>query len=311
MTGGAAARDFDSSCPFCPGNEAMLPKILKEIPGSEPPGWRVRVVPNKYPAVVNAMTLPSHAEDRADRHGGRSLVGHGHQEVIIETPHHGADLATLSADEVGCIMQVCRTRYADLAARPAIRFATVFRNHGGEAGASLPHPHSQVMATALMPPQCLAAAAWAQAHYDDSGRCATCDHIAGELADGRRALDLTERFVALVPFAAASPFEQWILPRRHQSSFADADDEELMGLGWVLRRAIRRLNAVLDNPPYNYAIESVTMADPRASVAHWRLRLVPDIVRPGGFELASGMRINPSLPEDDAKKLRAANPLPE
>ncbi len=293
---------FDPACPFCPGNERQLPGIIGETPADTPPGWRVRVVPNKYPALrPEAPPAPS---------AGRAAPGFGHHEVIIETGRHDAALATLADADLDAVVRAYRHRYTALMTQPGVKAVLVFRNHGGRAGASLLHPHSQVMAIGMTPPRLAEAAAWARAQFASEGRCVTCDEIARELADGKRIVEATDHFVALVPYAAANPFEQVILPRRHHAAFAETDDAALAELGRLLRRSLHRLRTALDDPPYNFVIESVEADPADAPFLHWGLRIVPILVRPGGFELGSGLPINPSLPEDDAAALRAAADTP-
>lgn len=297
----AARTPFDPSCPFCPGNERLLPGIIEETPRHEPPGWSTRVVPNKYPALCpEAGPVPTHSS------AGPVVAGYGYHEVIIETGQHDADLATLSEPDLSAVARTYRHRYRELAAQPAIRSVLLFRNHGRGGGASLAHPHSQVIASALTAPRLAAASVWARSQYERTGRCVTCEQIELEFRDGRRLIEATARFVLLVPFAAASPFELWLLPKRHQASFAQIDDEELIEFGRLLQRALYRLKSVFDNPPYKYAIESGAAEDANANCTHWHLRIVPDLVTPGGFELGAGLPINPSRPEEDAEVLRAA-----
>jgi len=297
----APAPGFDPSCPFCPGNERLLPGIIEETASEAPPGWRVRVVPNKYPALH-----PGNVLERRCRDGALVVPGYGYHEVVIETGHHDADLAWLSDSDLHAIVRAYRHRYVELKTRPGIKAVVVFRNHGRRAGASLPHPHSQVIATAITPPRLAAMAGWARAHHARRGRCVVCEELARELEAGRRIVEAADHHLVVVPFAPAGPFEQQILPRRHQASFAQSDDDELDELGRLLQRALRRLAATLDDPPYNFAIESGAAEASDARSSHWRLRIVPDVVRPGGFELGAGLPINPSRPEDDAEMLRRA-----
>jgi UDPglucose--hexose-1-phosphate uridylyltransferase len=294
-------RGVDRSCPFCPGNERLLPAIIEEIPADRPPAWRTRVVPNRYPAV-----RPENTPGPAPAEAGPVLPAYGYHEVIIETARHDSDLAALSPGDLNAVVFTYRRRYVELMARPAVEAVLVFRNHGRRSGASLLHPHSQVIATGLTPPRLAAKTAWARSHYARATRCITCEQVELELEDGRRVVEATERFLVIVPFAAASPFEQWILPRRHQASFAQAEDGELIELGQLLQRALCRLKAALDDPPYRYAIESGSAGEADAPYMHWGLRIVPDLVTAGGFELGGGLPINPSRPEDDAEALCSA-----
>jgi len=289
-----------AGCPFCPGNESMLPTIIEETAAREPPGWLTRVVPNKYPA-LSADIPPPEAEA-----GGSGKPGYGIHEVIIETARHDGDLTTLAAPELDAVMRTYRHRFTVLAQRPGIKAALVFRNHGRRAGASLDHPHAQAIALGLVPPLFATIAHRAQAHYEHCGQCLMCACLEHELDQTRRIVEASERFVVLVPYAAARPFELWIVPRRHQASFAEAGDKELSELGQVLQRSLHCLEAAAGAPPYNFAIESLAADHSGAAFLHWRLRIGPETTRPGGFELGSGMSINPSSPEYDAEVLRTA-----
>lgn len=190
-------------------------------------------------------------------------------------------------------------------ARPGIEGVVVFRNHGRRAGASLAHPHSQIVATGITPPRFATLAAWARSVYARHGRCVLCHEVELETADGRRIVEATERFLVFVPFAAVSPFEQWIVPKRHQASFGQSDDLELEEFSQVLQRTLYRLKVTLADPAYRFVIESGMAADADVLCSHWRLRIVPDLAHAGGFELGAGLPINPSLPENDAERLRA------
>lgn len=297
-----AVPPFDPACPFCPGNEHLLPRIIDEMARDEPPGWSTRVVGNKYPALRSGVGQAPPADP-----AGVVKPGYGCHEVIIETGRHDADLVTLSDTELCAILRTYRRRYVALTARPGIKAVIVFRNHGRRAGASLVHPHSQTIAVGMVPPRLSEMTAWARSYYAREGRCATCDELEREIADGSRIVEATERFLVVVPFAAAAPFELWILPRRHQPSFAESDEDELAELGYVLRRVLYRLKLALDDPPYNYAIEAGATEDADTPFMHWRLRIAPDLVTPGGFELSAGLPINPSRPEEDAEILRAVS----
>lgn len=295
-----SAAPFDSACPFCPGNERLLPGIIEEVRSDRVPGWRTRVVSNKYPVL-----RPEHGSAPMGESTGPVRAGYGYHEVIVETARHDADFTTLSDTDLNAVVRTYRQRYVELISRPKVKAVLVFRNRGRGGGASLVHPHSQVIAIGMMPPQLSAAFAWARSYYAGQGRCVTCEELERELADGRRVVEATKHFLVVVPFAAASPFELSILPRRHQASIAQCDDIELAELGRILQRTLRRLNAVLHKPSYNYVIEAGAAEHADAPYSHWRLRIVPDLVTPGGFELGAGLPINPSRPEEDAGILRA------
>jgi UDPglucose--hexose-1-phosphate uridylyltransferase len=292
---------FDPDCPFCPGNEAILPGILEDVAIDRPPGWKVRVVPNKYPA-VHADT----AMGQAARRDGVIMAGYGHHDVVIETPRHDADLASMADDEIETVLSAYHRHFTWLSAQPNIQRVIVFRNYGSTSGASLAHPHAQLVALAMTPPDLQSRAALARSWHDHHGRCILCDEIETERADGRRAIEETDAFTAFVPFAATCPFEVWLLPRRHQTSFAELERGELGEMGRLLRSVLCRLKGLLGDPPYNIALDSAGPAEAGSPHLHWRLRIAPSLTMPGGFELATGMAINPSSPEDDARALRDA-----
>jgi UDPglucose--hexose-1-phosphate uridylyltransferase len=298
---------FDPDCPFCPGNESMLPDIVEERRAGQSPGWRTRVVPNKFPALFC---------DTTHEHRSRGIytiaTGRGCHEVVIETPRHDADLTTLSDEEAAAVIEAYRERYLAHMQHPNIRCVVVFRNRGERAGASLRHPHSQIIATSMVPPAIEARQTWARQQYEDTGRCALCEILSFE-ADRRERLVIEgDHFLAIVPFAAAGPCELRLVPKRHQASFSEIREDEQAELARLLRRILLRLERVLDDPSYNYAIESASKdetgskSNPSAPHLHWYLRILPNLVRPGGFELASGLAVNPSVPEADAERLRNA-----
>jgi UDPglucose--hexose-1-phosphate uridylyltransferase len=183
----------------------------------------------------------------------------------------------------------------------------MFRNYGPTSGASLAHPHTQLVALAMTPPYVRSRDAWARAWQQDHGRCVICDELDLEQKGARRIVAETELFIALVPFAATCPFELWLVPKRHQASFAEIRQRELSDIGPLLRKMLRRLKSLFGDPAYNFVVESAGKSGIGRPDLHWRLRIAPSLTTPGGFELAAGVPINPSNPEDDAKALRSAD----
>ena len=293
---------FDPACPFCPGNEAQLPGIVAETKMQDAPGWRVRVVPNKFPAVQ----IESEAPIADARHQARPAKGL--HEVIIESPWHDVELASMSATELTVVVGVYRERFRVLLDRDESAAAILFRNYGHGAGASLVHPHAQIIALDVVPQRVAAISEWAKRYHSDYGRCPLCEELGVERESGARIVDENAYFVVFVPFAAQHPFELCLVPKRHQSSFTDLDDQEIRSFAGLLGRILTRLNASLGDPPYNFVIESAPKKELAAQYWHWRLRLVPDVVTWGGFELGSGLPINPSSPEDNARLLREIDP---
>ncbi len=295
-----AAPAADPGCPFCPGHEAELPAIVTEIKSPHPPGWLARVVPNKYPVMQPA---PAAAASAPPRH--RIRPSYGLHEVVIESPRHDADLAFMGEAEIAAVAALYRHRFRALMARPKIGAVILFRNRGAAAGASLRHPHAQLVALAMRPPWLRAQAAWARHCGAATGGCVTCAEIDFEGTDGRRIVESTPSFVAFAPFAASRPCEIWLVPRHHQASFAEIEETVTAEFGVLLRNTLRRLAVARDNPSYNFVVDSFD-APRDAAVAHWRLRIAPNLATWGGFELGTELPINPSSPEADAALLRAA-----
>lgn len=292
---------LDPQCPFCPGSEARLPAVLAQVDSADPPGWRVRVVPNKYPAVA-APGASGEVEAARARPAG------GLHEVIIESPRHDDDLAIMDDAQLEAVVGVYRERCRRLMRREGIQAVVLFRNHGPLSGASLVHAHAQVLALDVTPPLTQALIGTGRARHAADGRCPTCEEIAAELAARVRVVEETADYVVLCPFAAERPYETWIAPKAHAASFTGLEDAHLGQFAHLLGRTLRRLKHALGDPTYNFAMDGADRAHLGSPFVHWRLRIAPKLAEYGGFELGSGMVINPSSPEADAASLRAASP---
>lgn len=292
-----------SECPFCPGHEHELPGIVDEAAGDAGTGWRVRVTPNLYPAVsAEDFTPLPHSV------GHRTMDGYGRHEVIIELPRHDADIADFDDAQLDALVSVYHRRYTALAAMAKVEAVVLCRNHGHRAGASLHHPHSQIVGLSAIPQHMRAAANWARAAHRQTGHCPTCLELAAELREGTRLVEETDGFAALVPFAATGPFEFWLMPKRHEPSFGGTDEPERADFIRLLRRTIRRLKTVAGpSVAYNFVVDSAPGGVSAAPWLHWKLRLVPALVIRGGFELGTDLPINPSSPEADAQRLRESS----
>jgi UDPglucose--hexose-1-phosphate uridylyltransferase len=296
---GSPASSYEPSCPFCPGNEHMLPGILLEL-RNDAGGWKVRVVPNRYPA------LTPEGNSTETLHGVyRVMKGIGHHEVIIESQYHDSPIGSLSPADAEFVIEAYHRRYRELAARSGIRTVFVFRNHGAKAGTSLTHPHSQIIATGLVPQSMLTRRRQALSHLKTSSRCMFCHILEGETHDRRRILFQNDHFVYFVPYAAETPCEIWIVPKTHRANFGDISDDEKTGLAEALQSALALIRNKLNDADYNFVIHSMPFADTiEAPALHWHVQIQPRLTTPAGFEMGSGIRINPSLPEADAAFLR-------
>lgn len=290
-------------CVFCPGNEERTPpEILALRPaGTRPntPGWTLRVVPNKFPALRIEGDLEPSGEGPFDR-----MNGVGAHEVVIETADHMASLATLPVEHVTEVLLAFRDRVADLKKDARFEYVLAFKNHGEAAGASLEHPHSQLIATPIIPIMVVEELEGAARYYDRKERCVWCDIVRHERRAERRLIAEADGFVALAPFAPRFPFETWILPARHRSAFEESSVEELRALAGLLGDFLRRMNRVLRDPPFNFMLHTAPLKESSLEHFHWHLEVIPKLTRVAGFEWGSGFSINPVPPEDAAAVLR-------
>jgi len=288
---------YDPKCPFCPGNEHLSHLDTERI--REESTWKIRAVPNKYPAL-------SSVGERIRKVEGinRSMSGVGIQEVIIEHPRHDVTMATLSVPDVASIITMYRMRYAAIRKDPRVEAIVIFKNSGERAGTSIVHPHSQIAATPIVPSQIRARIEEAIRFLDDTGECLFCRTVQEETASGDRVIVKGKHFVAFHPYAALSPFHTWIFPRRHMPSFDQISDPEITDLAFTLRTLLGKLYFGLGNPAFNLSIRSIPTNDKNTEYFHWYIAIIPRVTQTAGFEMGSGMFINTMLPEVSAEFLR-------
>ena len=297
-------------CPFCPGHESMTPpEVFAYRPGggaANTPGWDLRVVPNKFPALVmepGARALDGQPGARVCQ-ASDFMHAIGAHEVIIETPDHDRPLAQVSEAEIERFLRVCRERMLALKHDDRLKHIMVFKNHGAAAGATLAHPHAQIIALPMVPLVVQQEIDGARAHFAAKGRCVFCETIEQERRDGRRVIQEDADVIAIAPYAPRFAFETWLLPKRHTARFEDASPAEDRSMARLLTMVLRRLNAVLDTPPFNLVLHTSPLSDDVADVYHWHVEVLPALARAGGFEWGSGLHINPVPPEDAARALR-------
>lgn len=293
---GAHLPEYDPTCPFCPGNEEADLEVAR-FPESGP--WQVRIVRNRYPALDYKLPV-----ERTFDGVHRKINAVGYHEVLVESPRHNTSLALESPESVALMLIAFQRRGKEIAADPRIEHVLYFKNHGSFAGSSLPHPHGQLMGLPVVPAEIRERAEQARHYYDDTGTCVFCTMLRAELNEQVRIVIESEHYAAFIPFAAFSPFHLWIMPKRHNSSFLEATEEELADLARVLRRVLRKLYYGLHDPAYNFIIRSAPLHDPSREYMHWYLTIVPRVSQAAGFELASDMFINSTLPEESAAFLR-------
>ncbi|MGK7872155.1 MAG: galactose-1-phosphate uridylyltransferase [Xenococcaceae cyanobacterium] len=287
-------------CPFCPANEHKLEPIILEMPNKQQNGWQTRVVPNKFPALT-----PYENTHRSTKGIYLTMPGYGKHEVVIESPDHDQNIAKMSIEAVEILIETYHQRYIALMQELKNMMVIIFRNHGKRAGASLSHPHSQIIATGIVPQQRRWQEDEAQRYFDYWGRCVYCDILEFETQDGRRVIEENSSFLAFVPFAAEVPFEIWILPKQHQADFGSISEQEKSDFAVILKNVLAKLSEKLNDPDYNYVINTAARYKAEEPQVHWYCQIQPRLTTPAGFEIGSGISINPSIPELDAEFLRA------
>jgi UDPglucose--hexose-1-phosphate uridylyltransferase len=291
-------------CPFCPGHEDLTPpEVLayrQNGQGPNGPGWQVRVVPNKFPALKVEGSLDREGEGLFDR-----MNGIGAHEVIIETPNHDRTLSSMSEPEIERVLWAFRERVLDLKRDGRLRYILLFKNHGSAAGATLEHAHSQLIALPIVPGFVREEIDGARRHYQAKERCVFCDIVRQEVAAGRRVILENADVVALAPYAPRFPFETWFLPRRHGARFEDAPRHEYESLARLLKGILVRMERALESPAYNLIVHSAPFAEDVNDIYHWHVELMPKLTRTAGFEWGTGFYINPTPPEEAARVLRA------
>ncbi|MBI4846133.1 MAG: galactose-1-phosphate uridylyltransferase [Candidatus Omnitrophica bacterium] len=292
------------SCPFCMGNEDTTPPEIyvdRPAPGKpNTPGWNVRVIANKFPALRIEGDLERKGLGIYDQ-----MNGIGAHEVIIETAHHEKDIADLSQAETEKIVLAYKHRCIDLKKDSRFEYILIFKNHGSSAGASLEHSHSQLIALPIIPKKVREAMRGAQGYFNFKERCVYCDIIRQELEEKERLICENEKFAAFVPFASCSPFEMWIIPKTHSSHFELIREEDIGYFSAILRETLWRLKKVLTDPPFNFIINTAPIQqEEELEHYHWHVEIMPKLTKSAGFEWGTGFYINPSPPEQAAKWLR-------
>lgn len=292
-------------CPLCEGNEDRTPpEVLAFRENGTPPnspGWLLRVVPNKFPALRIEGELNREGEGIYDK-----MNGIGAHEVVVETPHHHETLATLPIKAVENVLWAYRERIIDLRRDERLRYVMVFKNYGAAAGASLEHSHSQIIALPIIPTRVREEIEGSKNYFQYKDRCVFCDVIRQELRQKTRIITENSGFVSLSPFASRFPFETWILPKIHQPSYECSNGAFYGQAAEILSDTLRRLKLVLDDPPYNYIIHTSSSPDQDRDYYHWHIEIMPKLTKVAGFEWGTGFYINPTPPEEAAEYLREA-----
>ncbi|MFQ5927562.1 MAG: hypothetical protein ACE5MH_09030 [Terriglobia bacterium] len=297
-----------AGCPFCPAQQAAARETLL---AERPPGadWRVRVIADRAPLLRVEGGLDPAAEGFFD-----TLNAFGAHEIIIEGQQHAATPASLPHDLWCSLLEVFRDRITELKRDPRLRYVELFQNHGPLAGALVSHPHAQLIASPVLPHRVERELRAAERHYHLKERCLYCDLIRQESRDPVRVVADQDGFLLLCPFASRYPYEMWLLPRRHHSSFeaTTADAGVRAALATALQSALRKAERLAPSLHFVLHTEPSRRVPPLLEERwktlshdyHWHMEILPRLEARRKYLLEEEFYLNPILPEDAARELR-------
>ncbi|MCX8093056.1 MAG: galactose-1-phosphate uridylyltransferase [Candidatus Goldbacteria bacterium] len=289
---------IDKNCPFCPGNDSKISKVIFELKDKND-GWKIKVIPNNRPYLMVEKQLKKQGRGIFD-----VISGTGANEVIIENPLHNIDIDKLDIQSISDIIKTYINRTLDLKKDIRFEYIFIFKNRGPDAGGTLFHPYSQLIALPVIPKRISEEIESSLKYFELKNRCIFCDIIDNELLNNERVVKETENYVVITPFASRVAFELCILPKFHSTHFYNLNEQQISELSTVLKDVIYRLNKSLNNPSYNYMIHTAPVKSEEIPYYHWHIEIMPRIKRTEGFEWGTGFYINPTLPEDVAEYLR-------
>jgi UDPglucose--hexose-1-phosphate uridylyltransferase len=300
----------EGECPFCPGNEALTPSEIaayrKEgsLPGG--PDWDVRVVPERDPYFKVEWDLLREGVGMYDK-----VTPRGASELIIESPGHDHTLATMGDEQIERVLWMYRDRLEDLKRDTRIRDILITRRHR-KPDARLTHPYSRVIAIPIIFDDIRRELQESREYYQYKHRCLYCDIVRQEIAVEKRVVRVTPHFLVVVPYAARSPLETWILPRQHHCAFEAITPEAAANLASVMGGYFRTLVDQLDDPSYEMTLHTAPNLQSKILQGdwetigddyHWHVEVV---IQPERANRVGGIFVNELPPEDAARRLRDA-----
>ncbi|MEW6410652.1 MAG: galactose-1-phosphate uridylyltransferase [Nitrospirota bacterium] len=296
----------DKSCTFCPGAENKTTKEIMTVKDKETGKWLTRVIPNRIPILRIEGNINRQGVGMYDK-----MNGIGANEIIIESPEHTRWPEDIGASQMEKVLTTYGERIIDLEKDSRLRYVLIFKSYGEASGATMEHPHSQLIATPVTPKRIKEELDGAKNYFSIKERCIFCDIIKEEQKTGLRVVVENKDFIAFCPFAQIFPFETWLLPKRHNCAFQDVDDSEIASLASILTDILNRIKSVLNNPSYNYSLHTAPNRMPRKGHwftlmddFHWHIEIIPKLKMVTGFELSSGFFVIYTPPEESAEYLR-------
>jgi len=263
--------------------------------------WFIQIIPNKYPVLRHSGVCP-----KFNRYGPyKRAEGFGSHEVII-TRDHNRDFEKMSLDEISLVFRAFQERYRSLEKETCIEYILIFHNRGSLAGASIGHPHSQLVALPIIPPDVSRSINGGLAFFEKNKKCVHCVMLDWEIKEKTRIVYENEHFITLVPYASRVPYEMRIFPRKHSSDFEEMPEKEARFLAESLKDALIRLDKVFKNPAYNFFIHTASARVKNVPYYHWHIEILPRTYEWAGLELGTGVEVISAPPEEAADNLRKA-----
>ncbi|MEM0008072.1 MAG: galactose-1-phosphate uridylyltransferase [Candidatus Bathyarchaeia archaeon] len=303
-------------CPFCPGNEHMTPPALlvylescgkirkaKDEDGFRHKNWIIRCFPNLFPAFSPPQEATSKRKIMKG-HDSALVDAVGHHEVLVESPNHDEHPSDARLPQLVHVINAYLDRLSELSTKPYVRYVSIFRNHGLEAGASLSHAHSQIIATPFTPKIVREELAASRRHWRRNNSCIFCEIMEKERNSPRFIME-NQDFLAFAPYASVNPLEFWIFPKKHGTSPLKLSERERENFARTLKACLGALKNLLNDPPYNFGFH-IALDKAANHYYHWHVEVYPKLAIWAGFEKSTGMYINTVSPETAAESLRKA-----
>jgi UDPglucose--hexose-1-phosphate uridylyltransferase len=303
-----------NACPMCPGNEHMTPPAVllylksndqivkdKDTLSLRHKNWLIRDIPNLYPAFAPPKNRDDEENIMKTDNFGYAV---GHHEVLVESPNHEEHPADAELPQLVHVVKGYIDRLQDLSEKQYVRYVSIFRNHGQEAGASLSHAHSQIIAMPFVPTTVAQEIGASAVYWNRHARCAFCDLVEQE-KKSQRLIKEDENFAILAPFASVNPMEFWIIPKKHASNPLNLTNPEKEALAKTMKTSLKALKDLVNDPPYNYGIH-LSINKQAAEHYHWHIEVYPRLTTWAGFEKSTGVYINTISPEVAAAELKNA-----
>jgi len=285
-------------CPFCPGHEEDTVTEIWRVDSGDC-GWSIRVVPNRYPAVSAEVSSSGESSEIF-----RYLSGVGIHDVIVETPEHDLTMQHYKAEKMYEVVSVYKKRIREIRLDDKLKYVIIFKNQGFNAGATISHSHTQLIALPVIPLNMTDELLASKRYYTEQRTCIYCQLIKDEQNQRQRVITENDMYISVAAYAARFPYEVWIIPKTHEAQFENTENNSLSFLAKIFSETLRRLDRVIDSLSYNFVLHSSPFRENAEKYYHWHIEIIPRTTNIAGFEWGTGYYINSVAPEQAAHTLK-------